>query len=140
MAALFWFGETVLHAVAFDPHHFELFPHDDHELWMRTFICVLFILFGLLGESMFRRIEASEARLAAANAELAAALEKAMDGVLPVCAWCKSIRNSEGKWMKLETYIHDYTKAELTHGICEECEAKMEAELLEHHGKRGRSG
>jgi len=131
-AALFWLGETLLHAVAFKPHHFELLPHDDHELWMRTFICAMFVLFGFYAQSIVRRLEESEGKLAVANRELGAALERAIGDNLPVCAWCKSVRNENGKWLRLEEYLLDHSHAHVTHGICEACELKMVQDLKDH--------
>ena len=40
---------------------------------------------------------------------------------LPVCAWCKRIRNTDGKWDDLELYLHDKYHINITHGICHEC-------------------
>jgi len=54
-------------------------------------------------------------------------LQEAMDqikvlrGFLPICAWCKKIRNDEGYWQQMESYIHEHSEADFTHGICEEC-------------------
>lgn len=128
-AVVFWLGETTLHTIAFKPHHFELLPQDGHELWMRTFICALFIIFGMYAERIVRRLRESEAKLTEANRELGVALDRAIGGSLPVCAWCKSIRNDQGKWERLEVYLLDHSDAELTHGICEECEQKMADDL-----------
>ncbi len=50
---------------------------------------------------------------------------KTLRGLLPICAWCKNIRNDSGFWETLETYLHEHSEAELTHGICPQCEKKM---------------
>lgn len=57
------------------------------------------------------------------NAELRRAYEKikTLEGLLPICAWCKKIRDAKGDWQKLEKYIQDHSKAEFSHGICPEC-------------------
>ncbi len=63
--------------------------------------------------------------------ELQKALEniKTLKGLIPICSWCKKIRNDEGYWMQLERYIRDHTEAEFTHGMCPECYEKMKKEV-----------
>ncbi|MFT3914047.1 MAG: DUF1638 domain-containing protein [Anaeromyxobacteraceae bacterium] len=55
--------------------------------------------------------------------ELAAALRKVetLHGLLPICAHCKKIKDDEGYWTKIETYISDHSRAEFSHGLCPEC-------------------
>ena len=50
---------------------------------------------------------------------------KILHGLLPICAWCKRIRDDKGYWSQVEAYIHTHTGADFTHGICPECLAKM---------------
>ncbi len=50
---------------------------------------------------------------------------KVLQGLLPICASCKKIRNDKGYWERLETYIHDHSEADFTHGICPECVKKL---------------
>jgi hypothetical protein len=60
------------------------------------------------------------------SAALAEAVENvhALRGLLPICAWCKNIRNDEGYWHRVEDYIKQLSQAELTHGICPDCTKK----------------
>lgn len=44
-----------------------------------------------------------------------------MDGFLPVCASCKSVRDERGEWQGVEGYIHGRTGAEFTHTVCPVC-------------------
>ena len=46
---------------------------------------------------------------------------KTLRGLLPVCAWCKKIRDDKGYWLHLESYLRAHTQAEVTHGMCPEC-------------------
>jgi GAF domain-containing protein len=59
--------------------------------------------------------------------QMAEALEKVktLHGLLPICAWCKRIRDDKGYWSQVEAYVHAHTDADFTHGICPECLAKM---------------
>ena len=64
------------------------------------------------------------------SARLADALVqiKALQGLLPICAWCKRIRDDEGYWDQVEAYFHKATGADFTHGICPQCSEKAQAE------------
>ncbi len=44
-----------------------------------------------------------------------------LSGLLPICSNCKRIRDGNGAWQELEAYIHRYSGAEFTHGICPDC-------------------
>lgn len=60
-------------------------------------------------------------------ADLQAALEeiKKLSGLLPICANCKNVRDDQGYWKTVETYISDHSDAKFTHGICPECSSKL---------------
>ena len=49
---------------------------------------------------------------------------KALNGLLPICASCKRIRDDKGYWQQVETYISSHSNASFTHGICPECVKK----------------
>ncbi len=57
------------------------------------------------------------------NYQLAESLEhvRTLRGLLPICAWCKRIRDDHGYWNQVEGYIRENTEADFTHGICPEC-------------------
>ena len=61
------------------------------------------------------------------SAHMAEALEhvKTLHGLLPICAWCKRIRDDQGYWQQVEAYVHQHTGADFTHGICPECMEKQ---------------
>jgi len=46
---------------------------------------------------------------------------KQLEGILPICSYCKKIRDEKNEWHRLEEYIEDRSKAEFSHGICPEC-------------------
>jgi CheY-like chemotaxis protein len=48
----------------------------------------------------------------------------ALEGLLPICAYCKRIRNDQQQWSSLEGYIEKRSKAEFSHGICPDCYKK----------------
>jgi response regulator RpfG family c-di-GMP phosphodiesterase len=54
---------------------------------------------------------------------------KTLKGLIPICATCKKIRDDEGYWNRLESYISKRTDAVFTHGICPDCAEKMREEI-----------
>ena len=53
---------------------------------------------------------------------------KTLGGLLPICAWCKKIRDDQGYYHQIETFIANHSKATFTHGICPECRDKFDRE------------
>lgn len=55
--------------------------------------------------------------------ELAEALEelKTLHGLLPICSHCRSVRDDDGYWQDLQSYVSSHTEADFTHGICPAC-------------------
>jgi ligand-binding sensor domain-containing protein len=48
-----------------------------------------------------------------------------LTGLLPICAWCKKIRDDSGYWNQIESYVRERSQAEFTHAICPDCAARM---------------
>ena len=46
---------------------------------------------------------------------------KTLSGLIPICSHCKKIRDDQGYWNQLESYLHEHSDAKLSHGICPEC-------------------
>jgi hypothetical protein len=67
--------------------------------------------------------------------------EKAMEeikilrGLLPICSSCKKIRDDQGYWTQMESYISKHSEAEFSHGICPECLER----LYPGYGKRDKT-
>ena len=59
----------------------------------------------------------------------AAAKIDTLSGLIPMCAWCKKIRNDQGYWQGVEQYISEHSKADFTHSICAECQKKYFPEI-----------
>ncbi|MBI4957618.1 MAG: PAS domain-containing protein [Myxococcales bacterium] len=45
--------------------------------------------------------------------------------ILPICAWCKQIRDDKGYWTQLEAYLSQHSELEFTHSICPRCSDKV---------------
>lgn len=56
-------------------------------------------------------------------AELQEALSnvKTLSGLIPICAWCKKVRDDQGFWNQVEAYVMHHSDATFTHGICPDC-------------------
>jgi two-component system, cell cycle sensor histidine kinase and response regulator CckA len=63
------------------------------------------------------------AALDARNLDLTLALDqvRTLRGLVPICSACKKIRDDAGFWHQVETYVHDHTEAEFSHGLCPDC-------------------
>jgi hypothetical protein len=59
---------------------------------------------------------------------LALARVKVLSGLLPMCAWCRKIRDDTGYWSLVENYLQAHSNTEITHGICPDCEARVIAD------------
>lgn len=51
---------------------------------------------------------------------------KTLKGILPICSYCKKIRDDEGQWHQLEKYISNRSDSEFSHGICGDCYAALD--------------
>jgi GAF domain-containing protein len=84
------------------------------------------------------RIVVSRLELRRASAELARALEnvKILGGLLPICGYCKEVRNDEGYWQTVDSYMEQHTEVDFTHGVCPECLRGLmaSAEVLREEG------
>jgi hypothetical protein len=60
---------------------------------------------------------------------------KLLEGIIPICSWCKKIRDENEEWQPLERYITERSGSDFTHGICPDC-AKI---LLEKHVKQSQA-
>ena len=56
---------------------------------------------------------------------------KTLRGLIPICAWCKKVRDDQGYWKQVEVYIAEHSEADFTHGICNECLKRVEKEEKE---------
>ena len=68
-----------------------------------------------------------EERVSERTAELQQAIDsvKVLRGLLPICSSCKKIRDDQGYWTQLETYIHQHSEADFTHGLCPDCAERL---------------
>jgi DNA-binding response OmpR family regulator len=70
-----------------------------------------------------RRVLALQEKLATKIAHLENALTQVeqLEGLLPLCGWCRRIRDDENYWHQLDTYLSMRSQLKFTHGICPQC-------------------
>jgi phosphoserine phosphatase RsbU/P len=84
------------------------------------------------------RVLTLQERLADRVAELQDALTrvKRLQGLLPICSYCKRIRGDDQYWQQVDSYIVEHSDAQFTHGICPPCSQKLMAEIEEERKRR----
>lgn len=60
---------------------------------------------------------------------------KTLEGILPICSFCKRIRDKDGAWNQMESYITNRSEAKFSHGFCPDCARKHYPELYEQEEK-----
>ena len=83
-----------------------------------------------------RQVEAEREKLIK-ELQDALAEVKTLRGILPICMYCKKIRDDEGAWTQLELYIKQHTGADFSHGMCEPCTKQMYPEIYERLRLKG---
>lgn len=56
---------------------------------------------------------------------------KTLQGIIPICASCKKIRDDQGYWHQVESYVSTHSNALFSHGICPQCADKLYPEFVE---------
>jgi hypothetical protein len=95
---------------------------------------LIFISIGMmwLAQMAWRRQLQAQAEREGLIQELTSALAevKNLTGLLPICGQCKKIRDDQGYWNQMETYISEHTEATFSHGVCPDCAQSLREEML----------
>ncbi len=80
-----------------------------------------------------RRMIEMQIALAAKVDELRLAVEqvKTLRGIVPICASCKNVRDDQGYWCRVESYVREHTEAEFSHAVCPDCMKKLYPRFVE---------
>ena len=82
-----------------------------------------------VGERMVKLQKSLAARVR--ELEEALAEVRKLQGLLPICSYCKKVRNETNYWEQVDSYLASHSDLKLTHGICPQCLEKMMKELEE---------
>ena len=82
VSVLYWLAESVGHRYVFSEEVFEIIPSDVNELWMRTLIIVLIIVFGWIADNQAARIRAAEKEKANIFAATVSSTQHVMNNLL----------------------------------------------------------
>jgi len=55
---------------------------------------------------------------------------RTLKGLLPICSFCKNIRNDDGDWERVEDYVARHSRAEFSHGVCPDCQETHYSKVL----------
>lgn len=97
-----------------------------------AFLGLMLVILGYQGLSFSESKRLEEVRRREqVMAELQQALSeiKTLNGILPICASCKSIRDDKGYWSRVEEYVEHHSQASFTHSICPACSLKLYPEF-----------
>jgi len=77
------------------------------------------------------RLVSLQSALAERVRELEGALShvKQLHGLLPICCYCKKIRDDKNYWHQVESYVASHADVRFSHGICPDCGAKLKEQL-----------
>jgi hypothetical protein len=87
---------------------------------------VLYSFIGITTILLFESVRKARQRAEEAFANL-----KRLQGLLPICAWCKKIRDDQNYWHQVESYIAEHTGTQFTHAICPACMKNVEQCMAE---------
>ena len=82
------------------------------------------LLFRTLRYAIERKQDEAERDQLIKELQKVLAQVKTLSGMLPICSGCKKIRDDQGYWNRIETYISEHSDAQFSHGICPDCAKK----------------
>ena len=60
---------------------------------------------------------------------------KTLQGIVPICSFCKKIRDDKGFWSQVESYVSHHTDAQFSHGVCPDCQEEQYPDLFNNKKK-----
>ncbi len=113
------------------------------ELWYEASVSLIpapgrtLKLYSLRDITLRRRLLEEKTALVA---ELTEALSriKTLEGIIPICASCKKVRDDKGFWQQVEGYLASRTSVEFSHGLCPECKERLYPDLSEEENREKR--
>jgi len=108
--------------------------HEAYEVDEVITVClVLVICQAILLQRRLMALRRGKELIARKNRELEGAMAEItqLKGILPICASCKKIRDDDGFWHQVETYLSSHSEAQFSHGLCPTCMEKLYGKYLD---------
>lgn len=85
---------------------------------------ILSLIIAIIASS---RLQNAKRKINDKNNKLQKALDevKTLRGIIPICSYCKKIKDDKGAWERFEAYIYNHSEAQFSHGLCPECYHKQ---------------
>lgn len=91
----------------------------------------------LLGSAVFVRVThplLKRLQETVENLERTLGEVKTLRGILPICSFCKKIRDDDGYWDQVEVYVTEHSEADFSHGVCPDCMKRHYPDFVDEHG------
>jgi hypothetical protein len=112
----FWLEDFTFRALNMNHAPENLTERLEYIFTSSVFVCIALIVPIWIIIRDFSRLEKTTERLQVALDNI-----KNLEGLLPMCANCKNIRDDDGYWQQVEVYIGQHSKAKFSHSICPKC-------------------
>jgi PAS domain S-box-containing protein len=121
--------DTVFEGLEAEPVEAEMALPDGSLAWYRSDVVPL----EKDGEVVAALIIATNITELRASTEMLARVKS----LLPICAWCDRIRDGDGTWGSIESYLRKTTDTDITHGLCPDCESRMTSGVVDDDRANG---
>jgi len=81
-------------------------------------------IFFKLTDPILKQLQTTVGQLEKALSEV-----RTLKGIVPICSFCKKVRNDKGYWDQVEVYVRNHTEADFSHSICPDCLAQHYPDL-----------
>ena len=105
-------------------------------LWNSTPDSSRAVIYAVARDITQQKATQQERERLVADLQNALAEVKTLRSILPICSYCKSIRDDENYWQSVESYISKHTDTQFSHGICPSCYAQIVAPQLNPDSNR----
>jgi K+-sensing histidine kinase KdpD len=108
-----------------------MYSHVIYYAWDTIIHLISFLIIGYMLAQVHRLL--IEERKISKELQEALSQVKTLSGLLPICAWCKRIRDDKGYWQQIDEYVKTHSDVQFSHGLCKDCAAKIkedEAHLI----------
>lgn len=117
-----------VHAGETEEHLFPILHREDGIRWIQLRTATLrdtrgeaLAVEGIASDITEKKLEEIERKQLIRDLQKALAEVKTLSGLLPICSYCKKVRDDRGYWQQIESYITEHSELFFTHGLCPDC-------------------